>query len=101
MVNGRRYWFIKVKCREYSRWDLLFQVLLNAFRKEGAQAIDIAKQKRKEREEAERKRTEAALKKRQEEEAAAAAIAQQSASITELTDEEAAKIQQEIDEKNK
>lgn len=99
MVNGRRYRYITVKCRENSGLNPLLQVLLNAFRKEGAQAIEIAKQKRKEREEAERKRKEASLKKRQEEEAAAAVIAQQSASITELTDEEAAKIQQEIDAK--
>jgi hypothetical protein len=77
-------------------WNL-FQALLNQFRKEGAQAIEIAKQKRKEKQEAERKRQEAIKKKREEEEAAAAAIAQDSASITELTDEEAAKLQQEID----
>lgn len=42
-----------------------------------------------------------AEKKRQEEEAAAAAAAQQSASITEITDEEAQKMQEEIDGKNK
>lgn len=93
---------VKVKWVEVSGLKhTIFQVLLNAFRKEGAQAIDVEKQKRKEREAADRKRKEAALKKRQEEEAAAAAIAQQSASITELTDEEAAKIQKEIDDKKK
>lgn len=76
-------------------------MLLNAFRKEGAQAIEIAKQKRKEKEDAERKRLEAVQKKRKEEEAAAAAAAQHSASITELTDDEAAKLQEEIDGKTK
>lgn len=77
-----------------------FQALLTAFRKEGASAIEIAKKKRKEKED-ERKRQEAVQKKRKEEEAAAAAAvaAQQSASITELTDDEATKLQQEIDGK--
>lgn len=68
---------------------------MNAFRKEGAQAIELAKQKKKEKEEAEKKRQEAILKKRQAEEEAA----KQSASITELTDEEAANLQKEIDGK--
>lgn len=76
------------------------QTLIGAFRKEGAQAIEIAKQKRKEKEEAEKKRLETIAKKRKEEESAAAA-AQQSASITELTDEEASKLQQEIDGKKR
>lgn len=75
----------------------ILKVLLNAFRKEGAQAIELANQKRKEKELAEKKRQAAILKKRKEEEAAAAA--QSSASITELTDEEAAKLQREIDGK--
>lgn len=77
--------------------DDSFQVLLNIFKKEGAQAIELAKQKRKEKEEAEKKRQEALLKKRKAEEE----IAQQSASITELTEEEAAKLQNEIDGKKK
>jgi len=71
------------------------KVLLGAFRKEGAQAIELANEKRKEKEEAEKKRQEAIKKRKAEEEAAA----QQSASITELTEEEAAKLQQEIDGK--
>jgi len=71
------------------------KVLLGAFRKEGAQAIKLANEKRKEKEEAEKKRQEAIKKRKAEEEAAA----QQSASITELTEEEAAKLQQEIDGK--
>jgi len=77
---------------EDGEWE---KVLVNAFRKEGAQAIEIAKQKRKEKQDAEKKRQEAIEKKRKEEEA----IAQQSASITELTEEEAAKLQNEIDGK--
>ncbi|CRK97778.1 CLUMA_CG011157, isoform A [Clunio marinus] len=77
------------------------KVLLKIFRSEGANAITIAKQKRKEKEEAEKKRQEASKKKRQEEEEAAAAMARQSASITELTDEEATKLQMELDGKKK
>lgn len=71
---------------------------MNAFREEGAQAIKIAAQKRKEKEEAEKQRKETLKKKRHEEEQIAAKAAQ-SASITELTDEEASKLQQEIDGK--
>jgi len=71
------------------------KVLLGAFRKEGAQAIELANKKRKEKEETEKKRQEAIKKRKAEEEAAA----QQSASITELTEEEAAQLQQEIDGK--
>lgn len=75
------------------------KALLNSFRKEGAQAIEIAKKNRKEKED-ERKRQEAITKKKKEEAAAAAAAAaKQSASITEITDEEAEKLQQEIDGK--
>jgi len=73
------------------------KTLLGAFRKEGAQAIELENRKRKEKELAEKKRQEAIKKKKAEEEAAAAA--QQSASITELTEDEAAKLQQEIDGK--
>lgn len=72
------------------------KALLSAFRKEGAQAIEIARRNRKEKED-ERKRQEAIQKKKREEEAAAAAM--QSASITEITDEEAEKLQKEIDGK--
>lgn len=79
---------------EDGEWE---KALLNAFRKEGAQAIEIAKRNRKEKED-ERKRQEAIQKKKKEEEAAAAA-AMQSASITEITDEEAEKLQKEIDGK--
>lgn len=70
---------------------------MSAFRKEGAQAIEIARRNRKEKED-ERKRQEAIQKKKRDEEAAAAA-AMQSASITEITDEEAEQLQKEIDGK--
>lgn len=83
----------QVELLDLSLW--IVKVLLGAFRKEGAQAIELANQKRKEKEEAEKKRQEAIKKRKAEEEAAA----QQSASITELTEEEAAKLQQEIDGK--
>jgi hypothetical protein len=72
------------------------KVLINTFKKEGAQAIEAAKQKRREKEEAEKRRQEAIKKKKDEEEAAAQS---KSASITELTDEEAENLQKEIDGK--
>jgi hypothetical protein len=72
------------------------QVLINAFKKEGAYAIEEAKKKKKEKEELEKRKQDALKKKLAEEEQA-----KNSASITELTDEEADKLQKEIDKKNK
>ncbi|XP_070492271.1 nuclear migration protein nudC [Chironomus tepperi] len=72
------------------------KVLINTFKKEGAQAIEAAKQKRLEKAEAEKRRQEAIRKKKEEEEAQS-----KSATITELTDEEADKLQKEIDGKSK
>lgn len=69
-----------------------FQMLLAAFRDAGKEAIEIGRKKRKEKEEAERKRLEAKKKKEQEE-----LQKNSNAAITELTDEEAEKLQREID----
>lgn len=69
--------------------------MINTFKTEGSQAIEAAKQKRREKEEAEKRRQEAIRKKKEEEEAAQS----KSATITELTDEEADKLQKEIDGK--
>lgn len=75
--------------------SMIFQVLLNAFRKEGAQAIKAAQDKKREKEEIEKRRQEALRKKKEEEEAEAS-----KATITELTEEEAEKLQKEIDKKD-
>lgn len=77
-----------------------FQLLLAAFRKSGSAAIELGKKKQKERDEAEKKRLEsiALKKKREEEDIARAAANVASSGITELTDEEAEKMQKEIDE---
>ena len=66
--------------------------MLNVFRKEGSQAIEAAKQKRQEKEEAEKRRQEMLKRKREEE-----GTQSKSATITELTDEEAVTMQKEID----
>lgn len=67
---------------------------MNTFRKEGAHAIEAAKQKRREREEQEVKRKEALRKKEEAEKS-------KSATITELTDEEAEKLEKELVEHKK
>lgn len=72
------------------------KVLVNAFQKEGAQAIDAAKEKKREREEAETRRQEALRKKKEKEDE----VKNKSATITELTEEEAENLQKEIDVKN-
>lgn len=74
-----------------------FQVLLNAFRKEGAQAIKAAEEKKREKQEAEKRRQEALRKKKEEEEAQL----NNSASITELTEEQAEKLEKELESKKK
>jgi hypothetical protein len=79
-----------IKSRSFS-----IKVLLGAFRKEGAQAIEAAREKKREKEELEKRRQEVLRKKKEEEEEAL----KKSASITELTDAE--KLQKEIDGKNK
>lgn len=68
------------------------QILLEKFRKHQKAALQRVAQENEEREEQERRRKER-LRKKQEEEK------QKEAQIQEVTDEEAAKIQQEIDEK--
>ncbi|CAO1401167.1 unnamed protein product [Diamesa serratosioi] len=75
-------------------WEKL---LLQTFRAAGKDAIAIASKKRKEKDLAEKKRLETLKKKREEEENAA----KKSAQITELTDAEAEKMQQELDDKIK
>lgn len=72
-----------------------FQLLLQTFRTAGKDAIEIASKKRKDKDLAEKKRLETLKKKREEEENAA----KKSAQITELTDAEAEKLQQELDDK--
>lgn len=82
--------FVGAKSGEWEK------MLLAAFRKEGDKALELHKQKQKEREDAEKRRQES-IKKKQEEQAKA-----NESSISEVTDEEAERIQREIDEaKNK
>lgn len=68
---------------------------MQTFRIAGKDAIAIASKKRKDKEIAEKKRLETLKKKREEEDNAA----KKSAQITELTDAEAEKLQQELNEK--
>lgn len=68
---------------------------MQTFRTAGKDAIEIASKKRKEKDLAEKKRLETLKKKREEEENAA----KKSAQITELTDAEAEKLQQELNDK--
>uniref|UniRef100_A0A182PDU3 Nuclear migration protein nudC n=1 Tax=Anopheles epiroticus TaxID=199890 RepID=A0A182PDU3_9DIPT len=71
-------------------WEKL---VLKIFRQEAAKAQEVARKKREEREAEERRRQEALRKKREEEEQS------KSATITELTDEEAEQLQKELDAK--
>lgn len=68
-------------------------MLLQIFRKKAKEAIDISDKKRAEKEEAERKKQEALKKKKQQEGKG------DDAEITELTEEEAAKLELELKEK--
>lgn len=69
--------------------------MVNAFQKEGAQAIEAAREKKREKEEAEKRRQEAIRMKKEKEDEAK----NKSATITELTEEEAENLQKEIDVK--
>uniref|UniRef100_A0A182MNT3 Nuclear migration protein nudC n=1 Tax=Anopheles culicifacies TaxID=139723 RepID=A0A182MNT3_9DIPT len=71
-------------------WEKL---VLQIFRQEAAKAQEVARKKREEREAAERRRQEVLRKKKEEEEQS------NSASITELTEEEADQLQKELDAK--
>ncbi|XP_052894735.1 nuclear migration protein nudC [Anopheles moucheti] len=71
-------------------WEKL---VLQIFRREAANAQEVARKKREEREAAERRRQEVLRKKKEEEEQS------NSASITELTEEEAEQLQKELDAK--
>ncbi len=73
--------------------------MLAAFRDAGKESIELARKKRKEKEEAERKRLEA--KKKKEEEERLAAKNSNHATVTELTEAEAEKLQREIDAEKK
>lgn len=75
---------------EKGEWEKL---VLKIFRKEAEIAEEVARKKREERESAERRRADARRKKEEEERLQQE---QQSAAITELTDAEAEKLQQEI-----
>lgn len=71
-------------------------MLLDIFRVEGNKANAVAEEKKREREAAEKRRQEAILKKKKEEESAMK-MKESGAAITELTDEEAEKLQKEIE----
>lgn len=77
-------------------WEKL---VLKIFRKEAALAQEVARKKREEREQAEKRRAEARRKKEEEERREREGQEQSSAAITELTDAEAEKMQQELDAK--
>lgn len=68
-------------------------MLLGVFRVEASKANKIAEKKRKEKEEAEKRRQEILKKKREQEE-----LENGDAAIREVTDEEAERLQKEIDE---
>lgn len=67
------------------------QLLLVVFREEASKAKEVAEKKRKEREATEKRRQEILKKKREQEEL-------ENAPIREVTDEEAERLQKEIDE---
>lgn len=71
--------------------------MVKAFQKEGAQAIEAAREKKRERDEAEKRRQDALRKKKEMEDE----VKNKSATITELTEEEAENLQKEIDVKSK
>lgn len=73
-------------------WEKL---VLKIFRNEANKAQEVARKKRQQREEEERRRQEVLRKKREEEEQS------KTATITELTDEEAEQLQKELDAKKK
>lgn len=68
-------------------------MLLGIFREEASKANEIAEKKRKEREAAEKRRQDILKKKREQEE-----LENGDAAIREVTDEEADRLQKEIDE---
>lgn len=75
---------------EEGEWEKL---VLQIFRQEAAKAQEVARKKREQREAEERRRQEVLRKKREEEEQS------KSATITELTEEEAEQLQKELDAK--
>lgn len=75
---------------EDGEWEKL---VLNIFRQEAEKAQEVSRKKRQEREAEERRRQEVLRKKKEEEEQS------KSATITELTDEEAEQLQKELDAK--
>jgi len=78
-------------------WEKL---LLNAFKKHAVKAREIHKQKIKDREEAEKRKQESIRKKKEEEEKAKSTV-DDTSSISEVTDEEAERIQKEKDEEKR